>query len=109
LAFVPKTGASVEVVEAAANHLNVSGSLTFDTARRAHEAGLRIIRSEHSREPLEVDCHGVTDSDSAGLAVLIDWIANATSRGRKIRFANLPPGIRAAAKISDVDSLLSPP
>jgi phospholipid transport system transporter-binding protein len=108
LSSVPQKGAaSVEVVEAAPNRLTVSGSLSFDTARRAQDAGLRIINAEQSREPLQVDCSGVTDSDSAGLAVLVDWLANATARGRKITFVNLPHGIRAAAKISDADSLLS--
>lgn len=53
-----------------------------------------------------MDCSGVSDSDSAGLAVLLDWLANAARLGRSLRFSNLPPGIRAAAKISDVESLV---
>ncbi|MEP7247862.1 MAG: STAS domain-containing protein, partial [Gammaproteobacteria bacterium] len=87
---------SVEVVAASPGRLAVNGALTFATARRAHEAGLDIIRANDSREPLQIDCAGVTDSDSAGLAVLVDWIANAKKQGRTLTFANLPAGIRAA-------------
>ena len=107
MAYVPpKQVEIVEVVAASPDRLAVNGALTFATARRAHEAGLDIIRANDSREPLQIDCAGVTDSDSAGLAVLIDWIANAKTQGRTLTFANLPPGIRAAAQISDVESLL---
>jgi len=95
---------SVEVVAATPNRLEVRGALNFDTARRAREVGDRLIRA--SAEPLEVDCSGVKDSDSAGLAVLIDWVATARAAGRRLRFENLPAGIRAAAKISDVEGIL---
>ncbi len=109
MAFVPqKTSgeASVQVVQAAPDRLTVSGPLTFETAKQAYEAGLRVVRSG-STEPLQVDFAGVTHSDSAGLAVVIDWLAQAARAGRKLSFANIPPGIRAAAKISDVEFLLA--
>ena len=107
MAFIPPRHATrVEVTEVTPDHLAVSGALTFDTARRAREAGLRLMGASQSREPIEIDCADVKESDSAGLAVLIDWLAQATKAGRTIRYANLPPGIRAAAKISDVETLL---
>jgi phospholipid transport system transporter-binding protein len=99
--------ATVDVVEAAPNRILVKGALTFDTARRAREAGLQILRASRSGDAISVDCSGVDHSDSAGLAVLLDWLANATAQGRGIQFSNLPAGIQAAAKISDVESMLS--
>jgi phospholipid transport system transporter-binding protein len=105
LAFVPQQK-NVQVVEATPDRLNVSGALTFETAREAYEAGLRTLRSGSSKAALQVDCAGVTESDSAGLAVLIEWLANATKLKRTIRFQNLPDGIQAAAQISDVTGLL---
>jgi phospholipid transport system transporter-binding protein len=94
---------AVEVIEAAPNRIQVKGALTFETARRAHEAGLKILRGSQSREPVLVDCADVGESDSAGLAVLIDWLAKATAQGRSVQFSNLPAGIVAAARISEVD------
>jgi phospholipid transport system transporter-binding protein len=105
MAFVPhSSGSSVQVLQAAPDRMTVSGALTFETATRAHEAGLRLVRSG-STEALQVDCSGVTESDSAGLAVLIDWLAAAARLGRTLTFAHIPPGIEAAARISDVDFL----
>ena len=108
MAFVAQTNSvgSVQVAQATPDRLTVSGALTFETAKRAHDAGLRVVRSGDSG-PLQIDCAGVTESDSAGLAVLIDWQAVATSLGRSLTFTNIPAGIRAAAKISDVDFLFA--
>jgi phospholipid transport system transporter-binding protein len=97
---------SVEIVEAAPNRFQVKGPLTFETARRAREAGLKLLEASASREPLVLDCSGVDESDSAGLAVLIDFLRNAGSRGRAVQFVNLPAGILAAANISEVTPIL---
>jgi len=102
---VPQTR-SVQVVEASPDRLNVSGALTFETAREAYAAGLRTLRNGGASSPLQVDCSGVNESDSAGLAVLIEWLAAATRAGRKIQFSNLPEGIKAAAEISEVSEIL---
>lgn len=96
----------MDVIESAPNRIQVKGALTFETARSAHEAGLKILRESQSKEPVAVDCSGVDESDSAGLAVLIDWLANARAQGRRMHFSNLPAGILAAARISDVESML---
>ncbi len=81
------------------------GSLTFATARKAHEAGLGKFRDCGARA-CEVDCSGISESDSAGLTVLLDWLALAKRDGRSLRYVNLPEGLLAIAKISDVDELL---
>jgi phospholipid transport system transporter-binding protein len=100
------TSTTVEVVEVRPDRVQVKGALTFATARAAREAALGILARSSSAEPLTVDCSGVGASDSAGLAVLIDLLANAAKRNRGVQFWNLPPGIVAAAKISDVDTIL---
>lgn len=108
MAFVP-TPRSVEVVQAGPDRLAVSGSLTFQTARRAYEAGCSLLAAAgggSAAGPVQIDCAGVTESDSAGLAVLIEWLAAATRLGRHVHYQNLPEGIRATAQISDVTSLL---
>jgi phospholipid transport system transporter-binding protein len=105
MAYVPQAK-SVQVVEAAPDRLNVSGALTFETARTAYEIGLRAVCNQQAPSPLQIDCAGVTESDSAGMAVLIEWMANAAKVGRSIRYVNLPEGIRAVAQISDVTEIL---
>jgi anti-anti-sigma regulatory factor len=101
-----ETSTTVEVVEVRTDRVQMKGALTFATARAAREAALAILDRSSSSESLTVDCSGIGASDSAGLAVLLDLFANATKRGRAVQFWNLPPGIVAAAKISDVDTIL---
>jgi len=99
------SSASFEIREAAAGRFEVRGALTFATARRAREQGLHAIRTSSARE-LEMDCGGVAVSDSAGLTVLLDWLAHAKREGRSLRFVNLPEALLAIARISEVDQLL---
>lgn len=68
---------------------------------------------EQSRERFEgaqrvdVDLAAVTESDSSGLALLIEWLRLARDAQRKIHFDNLPEQIMALARISEVDDLLT--
>jgi phospholipid transport system transporter-binding protein len=54
-----------------------------------------------------VDCAGVTKADSAGLAVLLDWLAWGRRKSRAVSLENLPPSLIAIARISEVDGLIS--
>jgi phospholipid transport system transporter-binding protein len=94
-----------EIVAGDDGRAYVRGSLTFATARRAREEGMQKFRGCTARA-CEVDCSGITASDSAGLTVLLDWMALAKRDGRSLRFVNLPEGLLAIARISEVDELL---
>ena len=58
---------------------------------------------------IDVDFVGVGESDSAGLALLIEWLRAARQSGRKIHFANVPAQIEALARISEVEDLIGTP
>jgi len=58
-------------------------------------------------ERFVIDCAGVKRADSAGLAVLLDWLAWARRKSRPLSFENLPQSLVAIAKISEVDGLLT--
>lgn len=93
------------IVTRADGQLAAEGALTFVTARRAHEQGLQSL-SGSVAQALEVDCRGITSSDSAGLAVLLDWLGTVKRAGRSLRYRQLPPGLVALGRISEVDQLL---
>jgi phospholipid transport system transporter-binding protein len=82
------------------------GVLTFASARGASELGERLLKGADGAA-LEVDCAGVSASDSAGLAVLIDWLGTAKHAGVRLRYSHLPPGLTALASISEVEELLT--
>jgi phospholipid transport system transporter-binding protein len=96
---------SFEVVTTAPGRFAMQGPITFANARRARNDGLRALRDSGASD-LEVDCAGITQSDSAGLAVMLDWMAIMKREGRPLRFANLPQSLLAVASISGVEELL---
>jgi phospholipid transport system transporter-binding protein len=99
-------GEPVQVSVAAPGRLAAQGALTFASARRAAELGNAAIAGA-AAGPLIIDCAGIGSCDSAGLAVLLEWLGIARGRGRALRYENLPSGVRALARISDLEELLT--
>lgn len=82
----------------------LSGDLTFETAEeilRASEAPFE----EHTQ--LEIDLSGVEEADSAGLALLLEWVTWANHSVREIRFTRIPEKIQAIAQTTEVEGLLA--
>ncbi|MGD8408080.1 MAG: STAS domain-containing protein [Thiohalophilus sp.] len=52
------------------------------------------------------DLQGVSRSDSAGLALLVEWLQFAGQRQRKVTFRNLPRQLRDIARVSGLEDLL---
>jgi phospholipid transport system transporter-binding protein len=97
---------NIEVIEEAPGRISVRGALTFETARRACEAGIRGFKRAKKVPQIEVDCGGITEADSAGLAVLLEWLKWALKHEKPMAYTNLPDSIRAIASISDIEPLL---
>jgi phospholipid transport system transporter-binding protein len=81
----------------------VSGHLVFGTVREVLNQSAQVFESSGE---LQFDLSQVTQSDSAGLALLIEWYRLAQSHQRPLRFRSVPPQLQALAKISDLDTLL---
>jgi phospholipid transport system transporter-binding protein len=90
---------------ASAGTFTAQGPLTFASARRAYEQGAAML-THAATSKLEIDCRGITVSDSAGLAVLLEWLSVAKRAGRSLRYTQLPQGLAALSRISDVEELL---
>ena len=96
----------VEIVESGTGRVMVRGELTFATARHARELGMRVLDGLRG-DRIVVDCAGVTRADSAGLAVLLEWLAWGRRRKRAVSLEKLPASLVAIARISEVDELLT--
>ena len=81
----------------------LSGDMTFDTAERILHASEEPFE-EHTR--IEVDLSNVSKADSAGLALLLEWITWANHTVREIRFVDMPERVLDIAKTTEVESLL---
>lgn len=81
----------------------VKGELSFKTANDV----LRTSESRFSQHAeLEVDLSGVDRADSAGLALLLEWQAQARQRSASIRFVEIPDNLLAIAKTTEVEDLI---
>lgn len=91
-----------------AGRFRLQGALTGVTVAALRQQGLQQFRHSDT-ETLSVDLRDVTAVDSAGLALLVDWLAWAEASGRPLQFSHLPPNLRVLAELSEVDSLLQAP
>ena len=80
------------------------GEMTFDTAERILKQSEAPFE-DHTQ--LEIDLAGIKASDSAGLALLLEWITWANHSVREISFLNIPEKISAIARTTEVERLLT--
>lgn len=85
--------------------LSVAGTLDFTTARDVLGQVAPVIAATPS---LTVDLKDVSRSNSAGLALMIEWLALATRAGHSLRFANVPNGLVQLARVCQVERLITP-
>jgi phospholipid transport system transporter-binding protein len=79
--------------------------LTFATVAALRNPGLALIASASGA--LTFDLEAVPAVDSAGLALLIDWLATARSRSCQLRYAKPAETLLSLARLSEVEPLLS--
>lgn len=96
--------ADYELVDKGGGKFSLNGRMTFGTADQILRESEHLFE-EHTR--IEVSLAGVTDTDSAGLALLLEWITWANHTVREITFTDVPDKINAIAKVTEVDSLLT--
>lgn len=96
--------ADFELNDLGDGRFTLSGAMSFDTAEQILRASESLFE-QHNR--LELDLSGVTDTDSAGLALLLEWVTWANHTVREIRFAGMPEKIMAIARTTEVDDLLT--
>ena len=82
----------------------LSGEMNFDTAEKILRAS-EVPFEEHTQ--LEIDLSEVTDCDSAGLALLLEWVTWANHSVREIRFTDIPETVLAIARTTEVEPLLT--
>ena len=55
-----------------------------------------------------IDLAGITGADSAGLALLIEWLSVARQADRPLSYRNVPAQLEQLARLSDVQGLILP-
>jgi phospholipid transport system transporter-binding protein len=84
------------------SRLALSGPVTLANVAEVLEEGRR-----HLHDGVDtVDLAGVTEMDSALLAMLLAWMRDAGGRNGALKLANQPEALRTIARLYGVDALL---
>jgi phospholipid transport system transporter-binding protein len=86
------------------DHARVNGVLHFTTVTALLRSGSEAIANGRAAV---IDLAGVKDSDSSGLALLIEWLSIARAERKSLRYENIPVQLHQLARLSDVEELLT--
>lgn len=96
---------SAPAIRGGGGRFEISGELSFTTVNAVlTQSRTTIFLAPASR--LDLDLGGVTRADSAGLALLIEWMRMARAARCEIRFHRLPQQLLAIARAGELDELL---
>jgi phospholipid transport system transporter-binding protein len=79
------------------------GELTFATVAGMLTAGPKVDPTKSA----VVDFSGLTRGDSAGLSLLVEWLAVTQASGGLLRYTGLPENFARLARVSGLDFLNS--
>jgi phospholipid transport system transporter-binding protein len=95
------------VTEASNGIFLLSGELNRDTVTHFWPNCLQeLLAASHKGDALVLDLIGIKDSDTAGLAWLLNLLRDSKKLNIRFSVKNLPDTIGKLAKISDVDGFL---
>ncbi len=90
-------------VEQTNGSCKISGDLTFE---RAAEVFSAINFSKLSQDRLVIDFSAVDQSDSAALAVMLEWTKQANKNQKQISFNHVPQQLMRLIKMADLQDIL---
>ncbi|MGH8454601.1 MAG: STAS domain-containing protein [Nevskiales bacterium] len=93
------------VIEYAGPDLRLTGELDHAGVSRALIEARPWLTS--GQGPLRVDLGGVKRSESAGVALLLEWLRQAHRLDREIEFLNPPAQMRSLLKFFDLECVLT--
>ncbi len=79
------------------------GEMDVETVRITRDLVSPLINSV---DLLEIDFSGVKRVDSAGLALLIEWVRESKKLKKEIRYYNIPEQLCAIARVSSLELVL---
>jgi phospholipid transport system transporter-binding protein len=92
------------VIRRDGDSLILEGALTLATVSALAGA----VQEQLRQGARVVDFRGVTEVDSAAVALALEWLRQAAQSNREVRLANLPVAMQNLAKLYGVSELLQP-
>ncbi|MDO8706845.1 MAG: STAS domain-containing protein [Sulfuricaulis sp.] len=85
----------------------VSGQMTFQTVPRFLAHTDKLL--QNSASTVTIDMHDVTLADSAGLALMIEWLQLARAAKHEIVFTNIPEQMRDLIRVNGLQKVFQLP
>jgi phospholipid transport system transporter-binding protein len=85
------------------NKWMVKGELDFSNVMQLYEKSIRDF--QHSSEII-FDFSDITSSNSAGVALLLEWIKFFAKQGIPIKFLHLPQTMLTIAKVAGLEAVI---
>ncbi len=98
-----KNNKTAEIEQLANGEFKISGTLDFSTVPSI------LLKSQSlfaSTDSIKIDFSAVEHSNSAGLALLIEWMRSAKTNDKQIIFQHLPVQMQEIARVCGVESNL---
>ena len=92
-----------ELVGLGDGHFELRGDVSFQTAEDILRSSEKLFAGLAS---IDVNLAAVGETDSSGLALLLEWISRAAGAKAEIRFSNIPEKIHAIAVTAEISELL---
>lgn len=92
-----------ELSELGDGRFALRGNVSFQTAEDILDSSEKLFDGLSN---IEVDLSAVERTDSAGLALLLEWMSRAALARSEIRFLDIPEKIKAIAVTADISDLL---
>ncbi len=85
----------------------LSGELSFASVPGVlRESEPLLVSRNDGNAAITIDLQGVGRSDSAGIALLVEWLRNAKNQNSDITFLNIPPQMLALTRLSGLEAVL---
>lgn len=91
----------LSIINKGGGHIALSGDMTFASIDK------RIVKTTAfliSAKEITIDMMGIVNTDSAGLALMIEWLKLARSKRTHLRFQNIPEQLVTLARLSGFDA-----
>lgn len=96
--------ADAQLVENEDGNWLLQGELGFNSVPSVlKHAGVSML----GKQQVTVDLKGITRADSAGLALLVEWLRESQLAGSSIVFLNVPAQMLSIARVCGLDEILS--
>ncbi len=94
---------SIKLQRMGNGHYRLRGELDYESVPVVWRVGLDTFAAD---EAVEIDLERISRSNSAGLALLIEWQREMKKAGKTITYTNMPAQMLAIARASSLDQIL---